>query len=58
MQRNDAHWSLEEQLAGLQLPTQVGRASEESGIEAIMARSHKPNARTSAFGALSGSFDW
>jgi transposase len=37
LQRNDAHWSLEEQLQGRQLPTQVGRALEELGVEVIVA---------------------
>ncbi len=37
LQRNDSNWSIEEQLAGRQLPTQVGRALEELGIEAIVA---------------------
>ena len=30
-QRNDPHWSVAEELAGQQLPTQVGRALEEYG---------------------------
>jgi len=37
LQRNDDHWSLEEQLDGRQLPTQVGRALEELGVEVIVA---------------------
>jgi len=37
LQRNDGHWSREEQLQGRQLPTQVGRALEELGVEAIVA---------------------
>jgi transposase len=45
LQRNDAHWSLEEQLAGRQFPTQVGRALEELGIEAIVARSPQAKGR-------------
>lgn len=45
LQRNDAHWSLEEQLAGKQLPTQVGRALEELGIEIIVARSPQAKGR-------------
>jgi transposase len=45
MQRNDQHWSLEEQLAGRQLPTQVGRALEELGIEVIVARSPQAKGR-------------
>jgi transposase len=35
--RNDDHWSLEEQLAGEQTPTQVGHALEQLGIEPIFA---------------------
>ena len=31
-QRNDSHWTLAEQLAGKQSPTQLGRALEELGI--------------------------
>jgi hypothetical protein len=34
-QRNDGHWSEEEQLAGRQMPTQLGRALEELGIEPL-----------------------
>lgn len=45
LQRNDPHWSLEEQLAGRQFPTQVGRALEELGIEAIVARSPQAKGR-------------
>jgi hypothetical protein len=44
-QRNDAHWSLEEQLAGRQFPTQVGRALEQIGIETIVARSPQAKGR-------------
>lgn len=44
-QRNDAHWSLEEQLAGRQFPTQVGRALEQMGIETIVARSPQAKGR-------------
>src|ERR1019366_1731687 len=36
-QRNDAHWTLAEQLAGKQTPTQLGRALEELGIQQIPA---------------------
>ena len=43
MQRNDKHWSREEELAGRQFPTQVGRALEELGIESIAA--HSPQAK-------------
>lgn len=45
LQRNDKHWSLEEQLAGKQFPTQVGRALEELGIEIIVARSPQAKGR-------------
>lgn len=38
-QRNDKHWSLEEELAGGQSPTQLGRVLEELGIESIRALS-------------------
>lgn len=44
-QRNDAHWSREEQLAGRQLPTQLGRALEELGITSIPARSPQAKGR-------------
>jgi transposase len=44
-QRNDDHWSIGEQLAGRQLPTQVGRALEELGIESIAARSPQAKGR-------------
>lgn len=42
-QRNDPHWSREEELAGQQFPTQVGRALEELGIQQIPA--HSPQAK-------------
>jgi transposase len=45
LQRNDTNWSVEEQLAGRQLPTQVGRALEELGIESIVARSPQAKGR-------------
>lgn len=45
MQRNDNHWTIEEQLAGRQWPTQVGRALEELGIESIAARSPQAKGR-------------
>jgi transposase len=45
LQRNDAHWSLAEELAGRQFPTQVGRALEELGIEVIVARSPQAKGR-------------
>lgn len=45
LQRNDDHWTLEEQLAGRQLPTQVGRALEQLGVEVIVARSPQAKGR-------------
>ena len=44
-QRNDDHWSLEEQLQGFQFPTQVGRALEELGMAAIAAYSPQAKGR-------------
>jgi hypothetical protein len=46
-QRNDAHWTLAEQLAGKQSPTQLGRALEELGIAQIPAYSPQANAYAS-----------
>ena len=45
LRRNDNHWSLEEQLAGEQTPTQVGQALRELGIEAIFALSPQAKGR-------------
>lgn len=45
LQRNDNHWSIEEQLAGKQFPTQVGRALEELGMESIAALSAQAKGR-------------
>ncbi len=45
LQRNDKNWTVAEQLAGHQLPTQVGRALEEMGIEAVVARSPQAKGR-------------
>jgi hypothetical protein len=44
-QRNDAHWTLAEQLAGKQFPTQLGRALEELGIQQIPAYSPQAKGR-------------
>jgi hypothetical protein len=44
-QRNDSHWTLAEQLAGKQAPTQLGRALEELGIQQIPAYSHQAKGR-------------
>ena len=44
-QRNDPHWTLAEQLAGRQAPTQLGRALEELGIEQIPAYSPQAKGR-------------
>ncbi len=51
-QRNDAHWTLAEQLAGQPSPTQLGRALAELGIEQIPAYSPKRKAASNAPGAL------
>jgi hypothetical protein len=45
LQRNDNHWSLEEQLAGRQEPTQVGLALEALGIQSISALSPQAKGR-------------
>lgn len=44
-QRNDSHWSREEELAGQQFPTHVGRALEELGIQQIPANSPQAKGR-------------
>lgn len=49
LRRNDGFWSLEEQLAGEQTPTQVGQALRELGIEAIFARSPQGKGRIERF---------
>jgi transposase len=38
-QRNDSHWTLAEQLAGKQAPTQLGQALQQLGIQQIPAYS-------------------
>src|SRR5215472_8722452 len=43
--RNDDHWTLEEQLAGEQAPTQVGQALRALGIEPIFALSPQAKGR-------------
>ena len=53
LHRNDAHWSLEEQLAGRQGPTQVGLALEALGIQPIAALSPQAKGRIEKlFGTL------
>lgn len=44
-QRNDDHWSVQEQLAGRQDPTQLGRCWEELGITSIAALSPQAKGR-------------
>jgi transposase len=44
-QRNDSHWTLAEQLAGKQAPTQLGRALDELGIQQIPAYSPQAKGR-------------
>lgn len=43
--RSDAHWSLDEQLAGAQAPTHLGRVLQELGIGYIRARSPQGKGR-------------
>jgi len=43
--RNDAHWTLAEQLQGFQEPTQVGRALHALGIHPIVAESPQAKGR-------------
>jgi transposase len=43
--RNDAHWTLAEQLQGFQEPTQVGRALQALGIHLIVAASPQAKGR-------------
>ena len=51
--RNDDHWTLEEQLAGEQEPTQVGLALKDLGITAIPALSPQAKGRVERlFGVL------
>jgi len=49
LSRNDGHWSLAEQLAGQQDPTQVGAALAEFGIRPIFARSPQGKGRIERF---------
>jgi transposase len=43
--RNDPHWSLEEQLAGTQHPTHLGRMLQDLGVGYIAARSPQAKGR-------------
>ena len=45
LRRNDDFWSLEEQLAGRQRPTQVGQALEDLAIQPIFALSPQAKGR-------------
>jgi transposase len=45
LKRNDANWTMDEQLAGRQEPTQVGRALNDFGIGAIFALSPQAKGR-------------
>ncbi len=49
LKRNDGHWSLEEQLAGEQHPTQVGAALKDLGIRPIFALSPQAKGRIERF---------
>jgi transposase len=53
LSRNDGYWSIEEQLAGRQNPTQVGSALESLGIEPIFATTPQAKGRVERlFGIL------
>ena len=53
LRRNDDFWSLEEQLAGRQRPTQVGQALEDLAIQPIFALSPQAKGRVERlFGVL------
>ena len=53
LRRNDDSWSLEEQLAGRQRPTQVGQALEDLDIHPIFASPPRPRVVSSVlFGVL------
>jgi transposase len=43
--RNDRHWTLDEQLAGTQAPTHLGRVLQELGIGYVQARSPQAKGR-------------
>src|SRR5206468_12261602 len=43
--RNDRHWTLAEQLAGIQAPTHLGRVLQDLGIGYVQARSPQGKAR-------------
>ena len=45
LRRNDAHWSLEEELAGRREPTHVGRALANLGIQPLFALSAQAKGR-------------
>lgn len=45
LRRNDGRWTIDEELAGRQEPTQVGKALESLGIEAIFALSPQAKGR-------------
>jgi transposase len=44
-QRNDSHWTLAEQLAGKQAPTQLGHALQQLGVQQIPAYSPQAKGR-------------
>src|SRR4029453_10890328 len=54
--RNDRHWTLDEQLAGTQAPTHVGRMRQDLGIGYVQARSPQGKGRVERlWGTLPGS---
>ena len=53
LKRNDHHWSLEEELAGQQDPTQVGAVLAELGIQPLFALTPQAKGRVERlFGVL------
>lgn len=49
LRRNDGHWSLEEELAGQQSPTQLGAVLEALGVQPIFAQSAQGKGRIERF---------
>ena len=56
-QRNDEHWSVAEQLAGRQMPTQLGRRWRNWASCPSPRVRHRPKAASSVCGDLSGPAD-
>ena len=56
--RTDKHWTLPEELAGAQAPTQVGRALHALGIQPIQARRPQAKGRIERLGGRSRTGWW